>query len=293
MKWLRLPMLALMVLLMAALPGDTDPFNVVAPVLQLPQRDAEFAFIAWSDQHVGEDGQAEHLLPALEAMRTLPGRAYPAEIGGAAARPEFVFGAGDCIDWPTRQAVASYVRSMSWPGVPHIEILGNHDEGDGSPANPMRRFIVARHGSLSFRFDCGGVSFLNVFSPYSDAQHLTPDSLAWLRSELAKIGPERPVIVSTHLSLAAIRNPDALIDAMGDANVILVLGGHLHRTRMAEYRGRRFVQLPSPKACSEIIVIRIDMDRLLAIPYDYRRDEWLEVLVDASITRGSSATAQD
>ena len=286
-------MLALMLLVAGVLPGDTDPLSIAVPPVRLPQGNAPFTFFAWSDQHVSSEGRADHLLPALEAMRTLHGRTYPLRIGGAVARPEFVFSAGDCTDWPTRQAAASYVRSMARLGLPHLEILGNHDEGDGSLTNPMRRLILTRHGSLSFRFDCAGVSFLNVFSPYDDSQHLTPDSLAWLRSELATIGPDRPVIVSTHFSLAAIRNPDALIDALGDANVILILGGHLHRTRATEYRGRRFVQLPSPKACSEIIVIRIDMDRLLAIPYDYRRGEWLETLIDAPLSRGSATTAQD
>lgn len=288
MKPLRAFILAMLLLAAGAMPGDTDPLRIHAPAAVFPRERGAFTFFAWSDQHVGADGDAQHLLPALQAMRGLPGTAWPPEIDSAVDRPLFIFSAGDCTDWPTRKAAHSYARAVSWLEVPHLEVLGNHDEGDGSTANPMRQRILARHGGLSYRFDCAGVTFLNLFSPYDDSQHLTGESLAWLRAELAKLEPGRPVIVATHLSLAAIRNPDDLVDAFGAANVILILGGHLHRTRVMEHRGHRFLQLPSPKATHEVVVIRIDAERLLALPYDYRRKAWNEDparRIDVSLTQ--------
>lgn len=290
MKWLRAPMLALVIVLIGVLPGDQDPLRVASGPADLPRENVEFTFFAWSDQHVTMDGEAGHLLPALEAMRRLPGRPYPPGIGDAVARPLFIFSAGDCTDWPTRAAVAAYDRAMARTGLPHFEIIGNHDEGDGASADAMRPYIASRHGSPSYAFDCGGVRFLCLFSPYESSQRLSADSLAWLRKELSAIPRGRPVIMATHLSFDALHNRDELVDCFGDANVILILGGHLHRTRVNEYRGYPFLQLPSPKGSNEIIVIRLGMDRLVAIPFDYRRGTWSEspaTTIDRPIHRGA------
>jgi hypothetical protein len=284
----RAPMLALMLLMAFTLPGATDRLDVPAPAISLPREPGPFTFFAWSDQHVSADGDAEHLLPALRALRGLRGREYPPGVGGNIAQPAFIFSAGDCTDWPTRRAWSAYSRAVGWLDVPHIEILGNHDEGDGPRGNPMWSRIATRHGGPSYRLDCAGVSLLSIFSPHTDSQHLSDRSLAWLRQQLAELGPDRPAIIATHLSFAAIRNLDDLVDALGDANVILILGGHLHRTRTLEYRGRWFIQLPSPKGSPHIMVIRVDMDRLLAIPFDYRRGAWVQdpaLRVDVPIRR--------
>jgi len=58
--------------------------------------------------------------------------------------------------------------------------------------------------------------------------------------------------------------------------VILVLGGHYHKANVNKYRGINFVQLPSPAPNSpgEITAIRIDSERLLAVPFDYEKGKW-------------------
>jgi hypothetical protein len=86
-------------------------------------------------------------------------------------------------------------------------------------------------------------------------------------------------------------NRDALIDAIGDANVIAILGGHYHKAKVDQYRGRNFVQLPSPApgSPSEFTVVRITSDRIVAIPYDYEQKKWIDdprKVLDAAI-RGS------
>jgi hypothetical protein len=67
------------------------------------------------------------------------------------------------------------------------------------------------------------------------------------------------------------------VDAFGDANVILVLGGHYHKATVNQYRGIHFVQLPSPapKSSNEFTVIRITSDRLLALPFNYHDNKWV------------------
>ena len=39
-------------------------------------------FFGWSDQHVQTDGNGAHLIPAIDAMNSLAGKAYPDAIGG-------------------------------------------------------------------------------------------------------------------------------------------------------------------------------------------------------------------
>jgi hypothetical protein len=72
-------------------------------------------------------------------------------------------------------------------------------------------------------------------------------------------------------------NRDAFVDALADANVIMVLGGHYHKAAVRAYRGVNFVQLPSVNsAWTEVTVIRVTPDRLVAIPYDYSKDRWVD-----------------
>jgi acetyl esterase/lipase len=120
-----------------------------------------------------------------------------------------------------------------------------------------------------------------LYSKYDEslnnpAQPIAKDALEYLRKDLAKVPAGTPVVVATHLCFDAITNRDEFIDAFGDANVILVLGGHYHKATVNKYRGVNFVQLPSPAPDSarEVTVIRIDSKRLVTIPFDYEKGQW-------------------
>ncbi len=237
----------------------------------------------WSDQHVETNGDASHLVPAVEAMNHLPGRAYPPKIGGTVARPAFVFGCGDITEWPTHAAKDAYegliLKRLKFPA---YDIAGNHDEGGKVPSETIKRWIIARHGGLSYTFDSGGVRFVAVFSKFDDrlenpAQPVTPEALDFIRKELARAA-EKPVVVAMHLCYDAITNRDQLVDAFGKANAILVLGGHYHQSKVDRYRGVNFVQFPSPakNGPGQIMVVRITHDRLVAIPWSYRENRWVD-----------------
>jgi hypothetical protein len=164
---------------------------------------------------------------------------------------------------------------------PADDILGNHDEGGKVPSETMKNWLVSRHGALSYTFCHRGIQFVALFSKYDEnlgnpAQPLTDEALEFLRSRLAGLPKETPVIVATHLCFDAITNRDSLCQVFGDANVIAVLGGHYHKAKVDRYRGYNFVQLPSPLpgSPSEFTVVRITSNRLVAIPYDYRKNQW-------------------
>ncbi|MFO7901592.1 MAG: metallophosphoesterase family protein [Planctomycetota bacterium] len=244
----------------------------------------ELTFFGWSDQHVETNGDAEHLAPAIEAMNSLPGTAYPENIKGQVAVPAFVFGCGDITEWPTHAAMETYDHLITERlKFPSYDILGNHDEGGKVPSDTMKKWLISRHGALRYTFEHAGVHFLAMFSKYDEsldnpAQPLTQESLNWLRAKLANLDAGTPVIVATHLCFDALTNRDALVDAIGDANVIAILGGHYHKAKVDHYGGQHFVQLPSPAPGSppEFTVVRITSERIVGVPYNYEQDKWAE-----------------
>ncbi len=239
-------------------------------------------FFGWSDQHVQVDGHGEHLIPAIDAMNALPGKAYPETISGVVEKPAFVFGLGDVAEWPSRAALDTYEQIITKRlKIPSYDIAGNHDIGGLSPSDTILNWIVQRHGSLRYTFEKAGVVFIALFSEYDEslnnpAQPVSKPALDYLRKTLAKVPEGKPVVVATHLCFDAITNRDELVDAFGKANVILVLGGHYHKAVVSHFRGINFVQLPSPepKSAGEFTVIRITENRLVAIPFNYRENRW-------------------
>ena len=239
-------------------------------------------FFGWSDQHVKTDGDGTHLVPAIDAMNKLPQTDYPADIGGKVAEPNFVIGLGDITEWPTIAARDTYEKLITGRlKYPSYDVAGNHDSGGLSPSPTIHNWLIKRHGSLSYTFSKKGVHFIVLYSKYdeslnSPAQPISKDALEYLRNCLSKVAKETPVVVATHLCFESITNRDELIDAFGDANVILVLGGHYHKASVNSYRGINFMQLPSPApgSPSEITVIRIDSERLVTVPFDYEKSEW-------------------
>ena len=244
--------------------------------------EAGLTLFGWSDQHVQTNGDASHLLPAIEAMNSLPGTKYPDEIGGTVVQPAFVLGCGDITEWPTTAAKNAYDELMTHRlKFPSYDLAGNHDEGGNSPSETIKKWIIARHGALSYTFDRGGVHFIMLFSKYDEALHspaqaVSREALAFLKKDLAARAKGTPVIVALHLCFDSITNRDEVFEALGNANVLMVLSGHYHRSKVDRFRGIHFVQLPSPSpnGSHEVTVIRITSDRLIAIPYHYPTKSW-------------------
>ena len=250
--------------------GTTDPIALT--------------FFGWSDQHVQTNGDAGHLVPAIEAMNALPGTEYPPEIGGRVAEPAFVFGCGDITEWPTHAAIAAYDKLITDRlRFPTFDVLGNHDEGGKVPSDTAKNWLIKRHGALNYTFERGGIHFVVVYSQYDEnlndpAQPLTQEALHFVQESLTQLPDRAPTILATHLCFDAMTNRDALVDTLGDANVIAILGGHYHKAKVDRYRGRSFVQLPSPAPGSpgEIMVIRVDSSHIIAIPFDYQQQRWAD-----------------
>lgn len=262
--------------------------------LIVAQPDDALTFYGWSDQHVKTDGDASHVTPFADAMNALEGTPYPQKIGGKVAKPSFVLGAGDITEWPTVASRDAYDKILKERlKIKAYDVLGNHDDGGEAPSKTMMDWAVKRHGALSYAFDEGGIRFVMVWSAFDakkePAQPISAEALDFIRKELARLSKGAPAIVVTHLCFEAITNRDAVVDALAGANVLAVLGGHYHFASVNAYRGIPFVQLPSPKSDkTEFTVIRISPNRLVAIPYDFKKKEWVaepRKLLDVPIKR--------
>ena len=238
-------------------------------------------FYGWSDQHVKTDGDASHVVPFIDAMNAMERTAWPEKIGGEVSKPAFVIGAGDITEWPTNAAMKTYDKLLTERlKIKAYDVLGNHDDGGKSPSDTLKKWAVRRHGGLSYTFDAGGIHFVLVWSEYdhdanSPAQPLTAEALDYIRKDLKQLAEGTPVVIVTHLCYDAMTNRDALVETFRGANVILVLGGHYHKATVHRHKGLNFVQLPSPKSkWTEFTVIRITRDRLVALPYDFKKKAW-------------------
>jgi len=282
-------------MLLAALPTTADAGSELENTL---------TFFGWSDQHVQVDGSGEHLIPAIDAMNSLAGTAYPEAIGGVVEKPAFIFGLGDITEWPSRAALDTYEQLITKRlKIPSYDVAGNHDIGGLSPTDTVLDWLARRHGGLRYTFEKSGVVFIALFSEYDEslnnpAQSISKPALDYLRKTLAKVPEGKPVVVATHLCFDAITNRDEFVDAFGKANVILVLGGHYHKAVVSPFREIHFVQLPSPepKSSGEFTVIRITENRLVAIPFNYRLNRWATErpkILDVPIKRPAKMRIQE
>ena len=245
------------------------------------KKEVALTFFGWSDQHVKTDGNVSKLLPFVAAMNQMPGTPYPGNIDEDVAEPAFVIGAGDVTEWPTNAAMRGYENllenNLKWKA---YDVLGNHDDGGRAFSPTMLNWSKRRHGGLSYVFEAFGVKFIALWSKFDPrgkpSQPLSKEALQYLREQLAETTDGQPVVLFTHLCHDAMTNRDELLDAIGGANVVLVLGGHYHYSSVNNYRGLNFVQLPSPKSkFTEFTVFRITSDRLLAMPYDFLKKQWV------------------
>ena len=255
----------------------------------------DLTFFGWSDQHVKTDGNTAHLLPFVDAMNAMPGTRYPESVGGKVGKPAFVIGAGDVTEWPTNAAMRAYdevlAKRLKFKA---FDVLGNHDDGGLAFSPTMLNWCKRRHGSLSYVFEEGGVRFIALWSKFDPRgkpfQPLAGEALDYLRNELAKTPNRQPVVLFTHLCFDAMTNRDEFIKIIGDANVVLILGGHYHKATFHRYKDRNWVQLPSPKSdFTHFTVLRITDDRLLALPYDFVKKEWVanpRQVLDSSRDKG-------
>jgi hypothetical protein len=194
----------------------------------------DFFFLQLSDTHWGFSGGAVNPQFATMLMDTV------AAINSSAQKPDFVVFTGDLIhDDPTVTPATRLSRMTEFMSIvggitgTTLKFLpGEHDAEADQGATFQKVF-----GPMHWSFDHKGIHFValdNVSSPTAD---LGTTQLAWLKSDLAPLAKEAPIVVFAHKPLFDLYAPwdwltpdgQQAIDILSAYDNVTVFYGHIHQ----------------------------------------------------------------
>ncbi len=232
-----------------------------------------FSFVFFTDVHVQpESGGKEGFLAAIEKMNSL--------------KPDFALGGGDyvmdALGADEKRAVELYdlyAECAKTFAMPVHLVMGNHEVfgpyvPDKVPVNHpewgKEMFKKRLGGGATYRsFDHKGVHFVLLDSvglvKHTDKPgfryigEIGGEQLAWLKSDLAKLSPDTPVIGASHIPIFSFytqifngfTTPTPASEVITDAKPLFetlmarrlfgYLEGHMHINERYEYMGSPFI----------------------------------------------------
>ncbi len=198
-----------------------------------------FSFAHTSDDHV------QPLAPVTisEFVNPQPIKMEPFNM--IALPVSFVVDTGDITEFGGRGSFEKFQSFYKDVKIPYYIALGNHDNTWRSLAPEMRKL----YGSPYYSFDKHGVHFAVICS--AGFQHplpsITPEQLAWLKKDLAKVGKDAPVFLALHHPLnttefASRFDVDRLLDLIRPYNIVVIMYGHGHSANHGTYENFTIVQ---------------------------------------------------
>jgi 3',5'-cyclic AMP phosphodiesterase CpdA len=220
-----------------------------------PHRPNDVTFLVTSDTHLGFMGTVpvgatpgrpidDLVAEEIQAMNDIPGRALPTPRGEAIAKPRGVLISGDLTDGGHPTQWAKFVAAFGLDGTdgklryPVFEDAGNHDKWGGPYVEAQ---IKKRHGAAKYAWNWDDLHLVCLGE--------APDAadLAWLRDDLATLGPEAGIILFLHFPLAG---PNSTGQWFGDGPyrkqlaailegtpVLAIFSGHSHTSGMYRWEG--------------------------------------------------------
>lgn len=186
-----------------------------------------FKFALMSDLHITSDSIAENdVRRAVEQINNTPGI-------------DFVIVSGDLSETGDLLSLEKAKRILDGLKPKYYATSGNHEtKWSESGATDFGRVF----GSDRFQFEHQGILFLgfNTGPVIRMAEgHVAPQDISWLKENLQKAGKEKPVFVITHYPLKKgdVDNWYEVTDAIRPYSIKVILGGHYHINRLAEYDG--------------------------------------------------------
>lgn len=232
------------------------------------QKKNTFRFVFMTDIHVQPEIRAsEGFAAAINKVNSL--------------NPDFVITGGDLVydvlrkEYSRADSVYNLYGEVSKQfKMPVYNTIGNHEvfglykESGIDPTHPKygKTMFLERigNGKTYLSFDHKGWHFILL-----DGIGFTPErryygyvdsvQIEWLRKDLAKLAPETPVVISTHIPFfsvwaqmqngptAALKNSSVItnalevMDVLADNNLKLVLQGHLHEVEQIKFRNVSFI----------------------------------------------------
>ena len=185
---------------------------------------ADFTFVHATDLHVNARQEA-----TSNAARDA--RMYD-EISALNPRPAFVVQTGDIVEIGTAAEFRAYHQALEHLKIPHYDAPGNHDVR----WNPMGKegYVSGVGQPLYQSWDYQNVHFVTLDSTVllQHWGHISQEQLDWLKADLQKVGPDRPVVMAFHHWIGRediqVDNQQKLMDVVEPYNVVLWLQGHGH-----------------------------------------------------------------
>lgn len=166
-----------------------------------------------------------------------------------------------------------YAKTEQDLGLKVYHTIGNHDvlgiyPASGiSPSDPLygKKLFEDRFGKQYYSFDHKGHHFvvldsIGITEDHAYEGRIDAEQLAWLKSDLAALPAETPIIVSVHIPLVSafasyipaplkpeahhsltVANANEVVDLFEGHNVIGVLQGHTHINENVEYKGVPYI----------------------------------------------------
>ncbi len=185
---------------------------------------ADFTFVHTSDTHVNtQEGPGTNAGNDAERYK---------EISALDPQPAFVIQTGDIVEIGTVEEYDVYRRTYAHLTIPRYDAPGTHDVR----WNPVGKegYVKGVGQPLFQSWDYQNVHFVTLDSTVllQHWGHISQDQLDWLRADLEKVGPEKPVVIGFHHWIGRdpiqVDNQQKLMDVVAPYNVVLWLQGHGH-----------------------------------------------------------------
>jgi len=178
-------------------------------------------------------------------------------------KPDFVVICGDLVETPDAKSFADFNKIKAGFTMPCYCAMGNHDAGK-KPSVASLEYFRKVVGQDYYAFEHKGCTFVSVNTQLwkIPIKGETEKLDAWLKTTLeAAVTKQTRIVVFGHHPLF-IKKPDEkeqyvnlpcakraeLLELFAARGVVAVLGGHLHRMLVNEYKG---IQLVNAEATSK------------------------------------------
>jgi 3',5'-cyclic AMP phosphodiesterase CpdA len=192
----------------------------------------DFFFLQVSDTHWGFSGDAVNPEPTLE----LP--AVVAAINESSLKPDFVVFTGDLTHntddvTERKQRLNDFMQIVAGLEVPLIKFMpGEHDAG--ADAGAAYQEVV---GELRWSFDYQGIHFVAIDNVSDPMAKVGDEQLAWLKSDLAGLDAEAPIVLFAHRPLWNLKpewdwatpDGDKVIALLAPYHNVTIFFGHIHQ----------------------------------------------------------------
>ena len=274
-------------------------------------------FLVYSDTHFGFDvsekdasgrprdpvkapeGVEAINLAAITDMNAMATKPWPTAFGGTIGTPRGVLVSGDLTEegdpWQWRHFVAFY-GLKGGDGLLRYPVFEGHGNHDKHHSWYVLDRIRERHGATHYSFDWDDLFVACLGEAPDDTV------LGWLKSDLAAVGRERPVLVYQHFPLlgpwsegqwfAEGNYREKLRETLDGYNIVALFHGHYHASGYYRWHGIDVYNVGAAKhGHYSFAVVRVTDSRLRVAEWRFMEDRW-EWWHEKPINGGSGAVIE-